>query len=97
MTSPLPTPKSFDHIALWVADRAVALEPGGSGDEPDRPLLNHLALLVDSADEHIEAARAQGVEVTDIKDAANTYAGFVRGPEGIRVEFVEHKPTFSLV
>ena len=82
---------------LWIADRAVALEPGGSGDEPDRPLLNHLALLVDSADEHIEAARAQGVEVTDIKDAANTYAGFVRGPEGIRVEFVEHKPTFSLV
>ena len=82
---------------LWIADRAVVLEEGGDGDEPEQPLLNHLALLVDSADEHIEAARAQGVEVTDIKDAANTYAGFVRGPEGIRVEFVEHKPTFSLV
>ena len=82
---------------LWIADRAVVLEQGGDGDEPERPLLNHLALLVDSADEHIEAARAQGVDVTDIKDAANTYAGFVRGPEGIRVEFVEHKPTFSLV
>src|SRR3954464_765707 len=82
---------------LWIADRAVALEPGGAGDEPEAPLLNHLALLVDSADEHIDAAREQGVEVTDIKDAANTYAGFVRGPEGIRVEFVEHKPTFSLV
>jgi hypothetical protein len=82
---------------LWIADRAVVLEPGGDGAEPDQPLLNHLALLVDSADDHIEAAREQGVEVTDIKDAANTYAGFVRGPEGIRVEFVEHKPTFSLV
>jgi len=82
---------------LWIADRAVVLEPGGAGDEPEQPLLNHLAVLVDSADDHIEAARAQGVEVTDIKDAANTYAGFVRGPEGIRVEFVEHKPTFSLV
>jgi catechol 2,3-dioxygenase-like lactoylglutathione lyase family enzyme len=82
---------------LWIADRAVALEPGGAGDEPERPLLNHLALLVDSADAHIDAARAQGVEVTDIKDAPNTYAGFVEGPEGIRIEFVEHKPTFSLV
>ena len=82
---------------LWIADRAVVLEPGGAGAEPERPLLNHLALLVDSADAHIDAARAQGVEVTDIKDAANTYAGFVAGPEGIRIEFVEHKPTFSLV
>ena len=82
---------------LWIADRAVALEPGGAGDEPEKPLLNHLALLVDSADAHIDAARAQGIEVTDIKDAPNTYAGFVEGPEGIRIEFVEHKPTFSLV
>jgi catechol 2,3-dioxygenase-like lactoylglutathione lyase family enzyme len=82
---------------LWIADRAVALEPGGDGNEPEQPLLNHLALLVDSADAHIDAARAQGVEVTDIKDAPNTYAGFVEGPEGIRIEFVEHKPTFSLV
>jgi len=82
---------------LWIADRFVELEPGGEGDEPERPLLNHLAVLVDSADEHIDRARELGVEVTDIKDAPNTYAGFVRGPEGIRIEFVEHKPTFSLV
>jgi catechol 2,3-dioxygenase-like lactoylglutathione lyase family enzyme len=82
---------------LWIADRAVVLEAGGAGGEPEQPLLNHLALLVDSADAHIDAAREQGVEVTDIKDAPNTYAGFVEGPEGIRIEFVEHKPTFSLV
>lgn len=82
---------------LWIADRFVALEEGGAGSEPERPLLNHLAVLVDSADEHIDRARELGVEVTDVKDAPNTYAGFVRGPEGIRIEFVEHKPTFSLV
>jgi catechol 2,3-dioxygenase-like lactoylglutathione lyase family enzyme len=82
---------------LWIADRYVELEPGGAGAEPGKPLLNHLAVLVDSADEHIEHARELGVEVTDVKDAPNTYAGFVRGPEGIRIEFVEHKPTFSLV
>lgn len=82
---------------LWIGDRSIVLEPGGQGSEPEAPLLNHLALLVDSVDEHLDAARSEGFEVTDIKDAANTYAGFIRGPEGIRIEFVEHKPTFSLV
>jgi catechol 2,3-dioxygenase-like lactoylglutathione lyase family enzyme len=81
--------------ALWVADRSVRLEQG-EGNGSDRPLLNHLALLVDSAEEHIEEARSRGLEIDDIKDAANTLAVFVRGPEGIRVEYVEHKPTFSL-
>jgi catechol 2,3-dioxygenase-like lactoylglutathione lyase family enzyme len=73
----------------------VEFEPG----EPvvsDRPLLNHLAVLVDSADEHIAAARDLGVEIDDVVDAPNTYAVFVWGPERVRVEYVEHKPTFSL-
>lgn len=80
---------------LVVADRALKLEPGGDG-EPERPLLNHLALLVDSAEEHIEEARRRELEIDDVKDAANTLAVFVRGPEGVRVEYVEHKPGFSL-
>ncbi|HLX31394.1 MAG TPA: VOC family protein [Gaiellaceae bacterium] len=67
-------------------------EPGS----PKQPLLNHLAVLVDSADEHIAAARDLGVEIDDVKDAPNTYAVFLRGPEGVRIEYVEHKPTFSL-
>jgi catechol 2,3-dioxygenase-like lactoylglutathione lyase family enzyme len=67
-------------------------EPG----EPERPLLNHVAVLVDSADEHLEEARELGIEVDDVVDAPNTYAVFLRGPEGVRVEYVEHKPTFSL-
>ena len=36
-------------------------------------------------------------EIADIVDAANTYAVFVWGPDGIKLEYVEHKPTFSLV
>jgi catechol 2,3-dioxygenase-like lactoylglutathione lyase family enzyme len=67
-------------------------EPG----TPERPLLNHLAVLVDSADEHLEEARELGVEVDDVVDAPNTYAVFLRGPDGVRVEYVEHKPSFSL-
>ena len=37
-----------------------------------------------------------GIEVESVVDAANTYAAFLRGPDGVRIEYVEHKPTFSL-
>jgi catechol 2,3-dioxygenase-like lactoylglutathione lyase family enzyme len=68
-------------------------DPGAS----DKPLLNHLAVLVDSCDESIAAANDLGVEIDNVVDAANTYAVFVWGPERVRIEYVEHKPTFSLV
>jgi len=68
----------------------------GDPGEPERPLLNHLAVLVDSADEHIAAANDLGIEIDNVVDAANTYAVFLRGPEHVRIEYVEHKPTFSL-
>jgi catechol 2,3-dioxygenase-like lactoylglutathione lyase family enzyme len=73
----------------------VEFHEGEPGD-PERPLLNHLAVLVDSAQDHIAEAREQGVEIDDVVDAANTYAVFLRGPERVRIEYVEHKPTFSL-
>jgi hypothetical protein len=53
-------------------------------------------VLVDSADEHIDEARETGIEIDNVVDAANTYAVFLWGPERVRVEYVEHKPTFSL-
>jgi len=73
----------------------VEFHRGYPGD-PERPLLNHLAVKVESADEHIEEARELGLEIDNIVDAANTYAVFVWGPEHVRVEYVEHKPEFSL-
>ena len=73
----------------------VEFHPGQPG-APEKPLLNHLAVLVDSADEHIAAANDLGVEIDDIVDAPNTLAVFLWGPERVRVEYVEHKPTFSL-
>jgi catechol 2,3-dioxygenase-like lactoylglutathione lyase family enzyme len=69
----------------------------GEPDATERPLLNHLAVLVDSAEEHIAAANELGIEVADVVDAPNTYAVFLRGPDGVRIEYVEHKPSFSLV
>jgi catechol 2,3-dioxygenase-like lactoylglutathione lyase family enzyme len=65
--------------------------------EPERPLLNHLAVLVDSAEEHRAEAEEKGIEVADFVDAPNTIAVFVWGPDRVKIEYVEHKPTFSLV
>jgi catechol 2,3-dioxygenase-like lactoylglutathione lyase family enzyme len=73
----------------------LEFQPGEPG-APAAPLLNHLAVLVESADEHLAAARDLGIEVDDVVDAANTRAVFLRGPEHVRIEYVEHKPTFSL-
>ena len=63
---------------------------------PERPLLNHLAVLVDSADEHKQDAEDAGIEVESFVDAANTLAVFLWGPDRVRIEYVEHKPEFSL-
>jgi catechol 2,3-dioxygenase-like lactoylglutathione lyase family enzyme len=70
----------------------VELWRGGDGAEPQRPLLNHVAVLVDSAAE----AEHSGFDVADVVDAPNTYAVFVWAPERVKLEFVEHKPSFSL-
>jgi catechol 2,3-dioxygenase-like lactoylglutathione lyase family enzyme len=81
---------------LEVGGAFVELEPGGRL-ETARPLLNHLALLVDSADAHRREAERAGIEIESVVDAANTLAVFVWGPDRLRIEYVEHKPTFSLV
>jgi catechol 2,3-dioxygenase-like lactoylglutathione lyase family enzyme len=81
---------------LAVADRELRIVEGDAGDS-DRPLLNHIALLVDSAGEVQRDAEQRGVEIDDVKDAPNTLAVFLRGPAGVRIEYVEHKPGFALV
>jgi catechol 2,3-dioxygenase-like lactoylglutathione lyase family enzyme len=106
--SPRETAEEYERLGFEPAEPgpsgAPRVEVGGAyvefheGDPgvPERPLLNHLAVLVDSADEHIEEARETGIEIDNVVDAANTYAVFLWGPERVRVEYVEHKPTFSL-
>jgi catechol 2,3-dioxygenase-like lactoylglutathione lyase family enzyme len=82
--------------SLAVGDRYVRVARGSSADG-DRPLLNHLALLVDDAHGIKDEAEGAGLEIDDVKDAKNTFAVFLRGPEGVRIEYVEHKPGFALV
>jgi catechol 2,3-dioxygenase-like lactoylglutathione lyase family enzyme len=82
------------HPRVEVGGAYVEFHEGDPG-LPERPLLNHLAVLVDSADEHTQEAEQMGI-VESVVDAANTRAVFVWGPDRVRVEYVEHKPTFSL-
>ena len=64
----------------------------GDPGEPERPLLNHLGVLVGAA----APAQELGVEVADVVDAPNTFAVFVWGPDRVKLEYVEHKASFSL-
>ncbi len=85
----------LEEGALRAGGAGIVLEQGDPG-ESDRPLLHHLGLRVKSADEHIQEAERRGLEIADVVDAPNTYAVFVWGPDRIKLEYVEHKPTFSL-
>jgi catechol 2,3-dioxygenase-like lactoylglutathione lyase family enzyme len=105
LRSPDPGATARDYLRYGFAEAGTArVEVGGAYVElhegevspSDRPLLNHLAVLVDSADEVIADAGEQSIEVESVVDAANTYAAFLWGPERVRIEYVEHKPTFSL-
>jgi catechol 2,3-dioxygenase-like lactoylglutathione lyase family enzyme len=88
-----PGPSGRPRVAVGGA--WVEFHPGDPGN-PERPLLNHIAVLVDSTDEAIAAATDLGIEIDRVVDAPNTYAVFLHGPEHVRIEYVEHKPTFSL-
>ena len=102
-SSPAETAREYQRYGFEAAGPA-RVEVGGAfvefhEGEPtpvERPVLNHLAVLVDSADEVIADAADLGIEVESVVDAANTYAAFLWGPDRVRIEYVEHKPTFSL-
>jgi catechol 2,3-dioxygenase-like lactoylglutathione lyase family enzyme len=109
LLSPDPEGTAEEYTALGFAPAAPGaegqprVEVGGAylefheGDPgtPEKPLLNHLAVLVDSADDHAAEAEELGI-VESVVDAANTRAVFVWGPDRVRIEYVEHKPTFAL-
>jgi len=88
-------PGRSEQPRVEVGGAFVELHEGDPGD-PERPLLNHLAVLVDSTDEHISEAEELGVEIDNVVDAPNTYAVFLWGPDRVRIEYVEHKASFSL-
>jgi catechol 2,3-dioxygenase-like lactoylglutathione lyase family enzyme len=85
-----------DGRRLVVGDRHMQLRRGRPTNGAP-PLLNHVALLVDSVDETLREAEQKEIAVDRVVDAPNTLAAFVTGPDEIVVEYVEHKPGFALV
>jgi hypothetical protein len=81
--------------SVEIGDATLVFE-SGEPDEGAEPLLNHLGLLVESAEAHRTEAEELGLEVESVVDAPNTYAVFLTGPDAIRIEYVEHKSTFAL-
>ena len=103
---------SADPAAAAVQWRALGFTPGDDGrleiggawlelrqgdpGAPERPLLNHIGVLVESVQEHQAEAEELGVEIENVVDAPNTLALFVWGPDRVKLEYIEHKPSFSL-
>jgi catechol 2,3-dioxygenase-like lactoylglutathione lyase family enzyme len=84
-----------DDGRLEVGGAWLELRQGDPGAS-ERPLLNHIGVLVDSVEEHQAEAEELGVEIEDVVDAPNTLALFVWGPDRVKLEYIEHKPSFSL-
>jgi catechol 2,3-dioxygenase-like lactoylglutathione lyase family enzyme len=80
---------------LEVGGAYLELRPGNPG-RSEQPLLNHIGVLVDSVEEHRSEAVELGIEIDDVVDAENTLALFVWGPDRVKLEYIEHKPSFSL-
>ena len=84
-----------DATTVKAGEYRLRLVPSATAQER-QGMLYHLGCLVDSAQDHRKEAEEQGFEIQDFVEGPNTLAVFVRGPEDVSVEYVEHKPTFSL-
>jgi catechol 2,3-dioxygenase-like lactoylglutathione lyase family enzyme len=91
-----PAPSTNGAARVELGGAVIELERGHV-PHSERPLLNHLGALVASAEEQRAAADEKGLEIVNVVDAPNTLAVFVRGPDGVTLEYIEHKPSFSLV
>ncbi len=102
--SPEESASTFVEMGFAPGDEATTVKAGdylirltdSTPEENGGGMIFHVGCLVDSAEDHRKQAEEQGLEVQDFVDGPNTLAVFVRGPEGVSVEYVEHKPTFSL-
>ncbi len=102
--SPEASAREFVKMGFAPGEDATTVKAGeyrvrlvsSAPDDAAQSMLFHLGCLVDSAQDHREEAEERGFEIQDFVEGPNTLAVFVRGPEGVSVEYVEHKPTFSL-
>jgi catechol 2,3-dioxygenase-like lactoylglutathione lyase family enzyme len=86
----LQTPDGHGRLEL-IKFQAPPLEPGDADAPANTPGLRHLAFAVDDIDAAVAAVRARdGALVGEIVQYGGSYKlCYVRGPEGIIVEFAE--------
>jgi len=102
--SPEQSARTFVEMGFTPGDEATTVRAGDylihltdSAPVADGVrMLFHIGCLVDSAEDHRKDAEQRGLEVQNFVEGPNTLAVFVRGPEGVSVEYVEHKSTFAL-
>jgi Glyoxalase/Bleomycin resistance protein/Dioxygenase superfamily len=91
-----PVPRSpTGAVRVKIGSQHVELLPG-SPPESRRPLLNHLGVLVESFEDARSEVEHRGIAVDRVVDAENSRALFVTGPDGVELEYIEHKPSFAL-
>lgn len=101
--SPEESARAFVGMGFAPTGEATTVKAGEylvrltAGASEGGGMLFHVGCLVDSAEDHRREAEERGLEVTNFVEGPNTLAAFVRGPEDVSVEYVEHKPTFSLI
>ena len=102
--SPEESARAFVEMGFTPGDGATTVRAGdylihltdSAPEENGGGMLFHVGCLVASAEDHRKEAEERGLEVQNFVEGPNTLAVFVRGPEGVSVEYVEHKSTFSL-
>jgi catechol 2,3-dioxygenase-like lactoylglutathione lyase family enzyme len=87
-----PAPKADEGVCRVRIGGAFLELHRASPAKTESPLLNHLGLLVESIDE-VDRDR---LDVIREVDAEHSRAVFVEGPDGVEVEYIEHKPSFAL-
>jgi len=92
-----PAPKGHNGVLrVRVGPQHVELHPGSPPETHGRPLLNHLGLLVDSFDDVRREVARRDLQVNRVVDAENSRALFLSGPDGVELEYIEHKLSFAL-
>ncbi len=87
-------PRVEPSARVKLGDSFIELTPG-TPLPTARPLLNHIGLLVESIDPYLDEDSGLGLEILEVVDAENSRAVFVQGPDDVKVEFIEHKPSFA--
>lgn len=87
-------PRIEPSVRLGLGGSFVELHPG-TPLPTERPLLNHVGLLVESIDPYLDGSADLSLEVLEVVDAEHSRAIFVQAPDGVKVELIEHKPSFT--